>query len=393
MPLQIFQVIFDRASATYATGETVTGKIALGIDHPKVVRGMHVEVKGEGRVHWVNRDKRELIPIHTNSETYLNLNFDILGTQTFNSRTEIKEGYHEYRFSYPLPKNIPSTFKDTIGSVAYTMKVVIDRPWKFNHVHESTFTVISPLNLTDYDEQCVPIDEDDQVNFYGFCCCCHQGALNLEIKVPTTGYIPGQTIYTTINYENGSRSVEMTKVRAQLKQKVKYHAQFPLRKVKKMEYVVKSTKLYPPFHKKGQVVLDLLISPTPPSYMQHCNIIDVKYELELTINVTGSHFCIDKSYPILIGTTDINQMTEHLSLSFPLTVAGEQLPLPVATELLSALVTTSELYASPDGHVKTHTFEPSTHHDHGPSTHHGYEPSTHYGYKLSTHHDCEPSND
>lgn len=40
MGLQSAEIIFDNHSATYNTGDTVTGRVNINLDSPKKVRGM-----------------------------------------------------------------------------------------------------------------------------------------------------------------------------------------------------------------------------------------------------------------------------------------------------------------------------------------------------------------
>lgn len=72
-----------------------------------------------------------------------------------NSRIKIPFGYHKYPFNFQLPYNIPSSFEHKYGHVRYTIKAVMDRPWKFDHQTKIAFTVISTLDLNAHREKCV----------------------------------------------------------------------------------------------------------------------------------------------------------------------------------------------------------------------------------------------
>ena len=73
---------------------------------------------------------------------------------------EIQPGYHVYPFTFSLPRNIPSSFKTTHGNVTYTVKAVIDRPWKFDHIAIWNFDVETPFDLSEYGSATVCYKKD-----------------------------------------------------------------------------------------------------------------------------------------------------------------------------------------------------------------------------------------
>ena len=64
----------------------------------------------------------------------------------------MEAGSHRYPFTFTLPPTAPSSFESAardpnVGYVRYTAEATMDRPWKFNHVTRSAFTVISIVDL------------------------------------------------------------------------------------------------------------------------------------------------------------------------------------------------------------------------------------------------------
>ena len=51
-------------------------------------------------------------------------------------------GIHEVPFSYTLPKTLPTSFEGDFGFVRYTCKAICERPWDFDIITRSAFTVI-----------------------------------------------------------------------------------------------------------------------------------------------------------------------------------------------------------------------------------------------------------
>jgi hypothetical protein len=52
-----------------------------------------------------------------------------------------------YPFSTTLPPMLPSSFEGEHGNIRYTVKAVLDRPWKFDQHVEKVFTVVTPVDL------------------------------------------------------------------------------------------------------------------------------------------------------------------------------------------------------------------------------------------------------
>ncbi|KOC69089.1 Arrestin domain-containing protein 3 [Habropoda laboriosa] len=314
--LTTFRIDFDRPGATYTTGDTVTGKIVLDILREKKVRGLTLNAKGEARVHWSESESRSntsqsrRTTEHTtyrNSEEYFQFKYNIVGTNKPNVQEQIPVGFHMYPFTFQLPNNIPSSFEHSFGRVRYTVKAVIDRPWKFNHECKAAFTVVSPLDLNENREKCIGVEDEATHKFCCFCLffCINQGSVNLRVNVPSSGYVSGQSIISTVDYLNSSHTVSVTAITTKLERSVKFYASLPSKKVKFAESEIKSTKSSSLQASRGQVSSDILVPPTPPSNLQYCSIIDLDYKLSVYVHVSGLHCKIKKSYPLLIGTVPL----------------------------------------------------------------------------------------
>lgn len=88
-------------------------------------------------------DETELLTGH---EEYFEIHFYMVGSKNGNEIT-LPPGVHTYPFTCALPPNLPSSFEGEFGHVRYTIKVTLDRPWKFDQDTKMAFTVISPIDL------------------------------------------------------------------------------------------------------------------------------------------------------------------------------------------------------------------------------------------------------
>ncbi|XP_060821608.1 arrestin domain-containing protein 17-like [Bombus pascuorum] len=297
--LKLFGVTFDRSNATYMPGETVSGKIILDTIKEKQVRGLYVSTKGISYVRWTENDSSDDSKMRTysNSEEYYHFKYNIFSTQDFDSRHKLPRGYNQYPFSFQLPNNIPCSFEHTNGYIRYTVKAVIDRPWKFDHECKAAFTVISNLDLNLHREKCFGVNDGMRKSFSRLC-WCGKGSMDLQITVPSSGYVPGQTISTTLNYANYSNEL-ITKVSATLLRRLEFYATSKsLSNVK----VIKKASHFGPFPKNGHITSEILVPPMAPSYLQYCKIINLNYELVVSVHISTPCSKIKRTYPLLIGT-------------------------------------------------------------------------------------------
>lgn len=135
-------------------------------------------------------------------------------------------------------------------------------------------------------------------------CCIKMGSLYVTTQIPSSGYVPGQTIVTTMNYKNLA-SVRISKISAKLERvsetvkilnnewslfhnflfkKLEFHATSKIR----TEYCeITSITNSGPFPLEGQVVLTINVPPILPSYLAFCSIINLHYNLKIIVHFPG----------------------------------------------------------------------------------------------------------
>ncbi|XP_078045502.1 arrestin domain-containing protein 2-like isoform X2 [Augochlora pura] len=301
--VRAFHIIFERPGASYMAGEIVRGTIILDTTKTKNIRGIHYTAKGAALVLWRETRTRRGERIHEtyrSSQHYFSQRVEILVPSEPNSRIDLPEGHHQYPFQFQLPTDIPSSFEHTYGHVRYTVKVTVDRPWKFDHECKVAFTVVSILDLNIHRDKCLGLHEEVRKSFS--CCCFDQGSVNVTIQVPSTGYVPGQTINTLVNYANASSDVGITKISLKLERVLKLHANT---RTRTEEFEVAASSYAGPFTTQGTIILEIKVPPIPPSYMPFCKILDLDYYLKVGVHFTGSHLKITRRYPVLIGSVPL----------------------------------------------------------------------------------------
>ncbi|XP_043491610.1 arrestin domain-containing protein 2-like [Polistes fuscatus] len=225
----------------------------------------------------------------------------LLRRSTEIDRIELPEGESTYYFSFQLPINIPCSFEHSTGYIRYTAKAIVDIPWRFNWWTKSAFTVVTPYDLNTFSDQCMGIDDEISKDFS--CCCFKKGSLNVRIKVPNLGYVPGQFITTEVISNLKSSNIQIIGITTKLIEELIFHAHGS---TERKQIVIQKNKSQGPIKNYHETQLNLYVPSLPPSNLEHCGIIELKYRLHVIIHFGGMQKKIDQKYPILIGTIPLN---------------------------------------------------------------------------------------
>ncbi|KAK7473577.1 hypothetical protein BaRGS_00035180 [Batillaria attramentaria] len=124
--------------------------------HSPFCNGIRLRFEGKAYVHWTERhstgsgkNRRTTTRHYSATEQYFNqdvLMFGIWPGQGSDT-TKLPAGRHTFPFCFVLPPNLPSSFEGAHGYVRYSVKGIIDKPWKFDHTTKRPFTIIGILDL------------------------------------------------------------------------------------------------------------------------------------------------------------------------------------------------------------------------------------------------------
>ncbi|XP_043269936.1 arrestin domain-containing protein 3-like [Venturia canescens] len=320
--LQRFQINLDSADNTFAPGEIITGNVIVDLGRPKNIRALKVRIKGTAKVQWSETSgsgKDSETDWYRAEEQYFRLEAVLFGQTANGDSVSLEAGHHAYPFSFCLPHNIPSSFECSDGSVRYSIKAIMDRPWKFDHQVTLAFTVEAPYDLNEVPTATSDVVDEDMDSF---CCplvpCIGMGSMKYHFYLPARGFAVGEAIEAKVKIENGSRSVDVVKLKLNLEQKIKLYART---KTKKHQNTIQKTKQLGPFGHKIETTLNLQVPAVPLSNLKHCGIIDVEYRLAFHIVVSGCHCGTTRHYPIVIGTRTAPSWQsiqhEHVALGLP----------------------------------------------------------------------------
>ena len=148
--------------------------------------------------------------LYEGKEVYINTKTYLFGSDGGDS-IEVQAGTHRYEFECQLPPFIPASFVAKRGQIRYHIETSLDVPWGFDKEFKFPFTVIRVEDLNLLSLLKLPSRGEE---IRKFCCLfCESDILMMTVTIPFSGYVPGQRIPITVDYENKSDvDVNRTKI-------------------------------------------------------------------------------------------------------------------------------------------------------------------------------------
>lgn len=307
MGLKGCEVQLDNPWNTYYAGQTINGQVKFTFDSPKKVRGIIIRFLGEANTEWTeernvttSEGKTENEITHLKGhEEYFKIQYYLLGGKN-SSETELPVGTYTYPFTCALPPTLPSSFEGEFGHVRFTIKVTLDRPWKFDQDMKMAFTVIAPVDLNLNPRVKEPFKLELEKSF---CCfCCRSGPLAVITSIPQTGYVSGQTLPITCEVDNTS-NVNLTAVKLELRKLVTFHTNQPRSEKRESKVIIATLSIGPVNAGESRTFTQQMEIPAlPPTNLLNCGIIALDYDLHVDCDVSGPHRNLTGKVPITLGT-------------------------------------------------------------------------------------------
>ncbi|XP_050679387.1 arrestin domain-containing protein 1-like isoform X2 [Leptidea sinapis] len=250
------QIILNSTNGTYFPGQTVQARLVFQQDKVKKFRGEH----------------------------------------------EIGAGNHDYSFQFMLPHNIPSSFEGSYGHIRYSLQVVVDRAFKLDQELTETIRVVVPidLNIEPYCKEPMQFEFQDS-----YCCCCmSSGSAETVVKLPVSGYCPGQIIPVEVASQN-SGSVEIDNIKLIIKKHITFRATTNPDE-KHTEDVIAEIKKGPvPENTSRNWNVEMAVPDVDILNVSACRYIDVDYEFVVKVCPGGCHSDTEGSRRLVIGTVPL----------------------------------------------------------------------------------------
>ncbi|XP_046860339.1 arrestin domain-containing protein 17-like [Xenia sp. Carnegie-2017] len=286
-----FKIIFTNNKRVYYAGDMVTGNVVTKSRKKLKFRSIRMEFLGEARV--AKPNSKDWVAV----KNYFDEKVEIFGKDGSHdsSYPVISAGDHAFPFHFEIPmSHLPSSFEGKLGCIRYTLKAIMDRPWKSNYSSKSAITILEMVDINEpWALEPIIMEREMQEQFM----CFNRGSVIAQLRTDRRGYCPGEAIALTGGLCN-NMSKRTKPVKVILYQKTKYTQGKKITTVNKCVKVSKDKRLPPhtPVQWENQM---FSIPPIPPT-INNCKFIKVSYELEVCIQTRRNQLVL--SLPITIGT-------------------------------------------------------------------------------------------
>lgn len=311
--LDRFEIIFNNPEEAYFAGQEISGKVIIENKEPKKVNEILLELKGRARTYWTKHSGKSRKHC-SHSEPYFLEQFNTGYTHKFTIVKDGKEkervlpaGIHQVPFSYTLPKSLPSSFEGEFGHIRYTCKAICERPWDFDIVSRKAFTVVGIEDINSdpkLNEPVTCIESNHAVTF----CCRSTGSVTGEIRIPKSGFTPGEKMdvsFKVINLSSKTRNMALRFVQQTTYKAKTFAGHEHIKTV--VRIISKIDKGEVPGGTTTDWQDEAITIPSLPPKLGKCKILSVNYAVELEVEQTLTVPC-----SIVIGSIpQLSQLLIH----------------------------------------------------------------------------------
>ena len=325
--LKEFLIILS-GTQVHNPGSLIEGCVVLELSAPQNYKCISIVISGKAQVEWsaISGSHSTEISLIPNAGSGIRL----LG----NGRDlqQVGGGWHEFPFSFQLPRSLPSSYKGKIrhflgcgnckGSIRYSLTAALSRPWLPKR----------------YVEKTIIIEDIVRINHVNTAVSSSNWAINpVRISAITDrgGYYPGESIAFTVTvHNNGSGRIKA--VQATLMQKVVYgKGRSGTRLIHEDRQRISLLK-GPGTGPEGEINWNdrMLIPVDTVPNIYNCRIIHLSYILIVeTVGTRSDSVSVDM--PIVIGTRPFHEQTTMGSTNANRSLATTSGSRPVQVEQLS----------------------------------------------------------
>ncbi|XP_046678778.1 arrestin domain-containing protein 3-like [Homalodisca vitripennis] len=309
MGIENFQILLDNPSGIYYGGSVVSGKLKFNLDKPKKIRGVKIHFLGEASVSFrgtrsaSGSDSRNKQVTFRGTEEYFSTKYYLTGSS--NSEMELLPGEYEHPFTTTLPPVLPSSFESEYGDIQYSVKGVVDIPWEIDDTVETTFSIMTNVDLNNIAEAKLPVKQEVEKTF---CCLwCRSGPLTMVLNLPHAGYVPGQNIPVILEVDNAS-DVDVDNVVIKLQKIIECKANVPEYRTKTDYEDLVEISLGGVNSNDSKTFTQQFSVPVVPVFnLQRCSIITCDYVFMVIAETGSCHADLTDEVPVFLGSVPLYQ--------------------------------------------------------------------------------------
>uniref|UniRef100_A0A182MA48 Arrestin C-terminal-like domain-containing protein n=1 Tax=Anopheles culicifacies TaxID=139723 RepID=A0A182MA48_9DIPT len=300
-------ISFDHNShGVFYAGQHFTGTVDIDLPKAKKVKGISLKVTGLASVLWTEYHGTGATIAFQAREDFLKHTMDLVRSET-DEPIMMEPGRQVYKFALQLPSNLPTSFEGDYGYIRYTVRVLFERPWKFDQSYKIAFTVVNTLNLNTVSPPLnLPVVQEHTKHFY--CGPCRSKPLTINVMIPMTGYVPGQFLLVQVDISNGSNK-HIAEVKLKLRRRVRYSSTTPYEQTRTVYNTLAKFQCNGVDAKRSAAFERRFLVPSEPPTRSD-TIIRLEYFVEVTAKVTGMAYSPEIRIPITIGTVPLMNITQ-----------------------------------------------------------------------------------
>ncbi|CAL8113181.1 unnamed protein product [Orchesella dallaii] len=325
MGIESFEIVFERKSKIYFSGEKILGHAVVVADQQENIEELGLRLWGKANVSWIEGNgKSEKNPsvndesnpvkatanIISEEESYFDRRLTVL-EKTGPEDIVIPSGRNTYQFELSLPSGIPSTFEGEYGHVAYNIEGFIKRSGNPDVETTCPLIVSGILDLNNSHE--AQVDRPEVASEKHLCClCCKSGPIGFHFRIlGKSGWIAGDKIpFSAETYNMSSAGAVCLTLR--LMQITTYST-----KEKSKDVTQELLKMKGPSISRGGTGLwnneniELPHDLPPTKLAGRGQIINVGYHLDVVLEIPrGSN--LSAQIPLIIGTVPLGLTVDEV---------------------------------------------------------------------------------
>lgn len=304
--IEHFRVDFAGNKRTFYPGEILQGSIVLKTKKELKLRGIRVLFRGESRVRWTEShttgsgsNRRTSHRTYSNHEDHINVMATIYGKDPNQSGDNpvLAAGDYTFPFNFQIPStSLPTSYEGRHGHIRYWLKVIIDRPWRFDITTKVAFTIIQFVDINvPHLLNPVQMEENRSVGWL----CCAAGNLTVTAQTDRGGYCPGEAICVSA-YINNQMKREVIAVELILDQRTVFISSQGKSRTVNTEVAKVTREGVPRFTDAHLQMVPVAVPSLPPS-MTGNRCIHIIYTLRVKVRIPWSTNSV-LAFPITIGS-------------------------------------------------------------------------------------------
>ncbi|KAM6218438.1 arrestin domain-containing protein 2 [Rhynchocyon petersi] len=303
--VKVFKVHLDGANEdvepVFSGGQVVTGRVLVELASAARVGSLKLRARGQAHVHWTESRSAGSSTAYTQSYNerveVVNHHATLLAPDT-GETTTLPPGRHEFPFSFQLPPTLVTSFEGRHGSVRYSIKATLHRPWAPARRARKVFTVIEPVDINTPALLAPQAGTREKVARAWY---CNRGLVSLSAKIDRKGYTPGEVIPVFAEIDNGTTRPVLPRAAVVQTQT------FMARGARKQKRAVVASMVGEPVGPGRRTLWQgrgLQIPPVGPSIL-HCRVLHVDYALKVCVDIPGTSKLL-LELPLVIGTIPLH---------------------------------------------------------------------------------------